>query len=110
MEKAMTDTSTIAAALKARLIELTGDIADIETALQAPLDPDFSEQANELEEQDALSGIEAVHRAEIAEIRAALARLDAGSYGRCRVCDTPIPAGRLAALPTATTCLSHATG
>lgn len=100
----------IANQLRARLAELTRDVASIETALQAPLDADFAEQANELEEQDALGGIEAVHRAEIAEIRAALARIDAGTYGRCRTCDAPIAPARLAALPTAATCVTHATG
>jgi DnaK suppressor protein len=108
-EKTM-NTEAIAKALRARLAELTRDVAGIETALQAPLDADFAEQANELEEQDALGGIEAVHRAEIAEIGAALTRIAAGSYGRCRVCDETIPAARLQAMPTATTCLSHATG
>jgi DnaK suppressor protein len=100
----------IANALRARLAELTKDVAGIEAALQAPLDADFAEQANELEEQDALGGIEAVHRAEIAEIRAALERIEAATYGRCRVCGDAIPLARLQALPTAATCISHATG
>jgi DnaK suppressor protein len=40
----------------------------------------------------------------------ALAKLDEGSYGRCDVCDEPIPAGRLEALPWAVLCLKHAAG
>jgi DnaK suppressor protein len=110
MREEVMDTDKIAAALRARLADLTRDVAGIEAALQAPLDADFAEQANELEEQDALGGIEAVHRAEIAEIRATLARIDAGTYGRCSACDAPIAPGRLAALPTAATCVTHATG
>jgi RNA polymerase-binding transcription factor DksA len=104
------DNKEITRALNARLAELTGSVASIETALQAPLDPDFAEQANELEEQDALGGIEAVHRTEIAEISAALARLEAGTYGRCHICGEVIPPARLHAMPTAATCLTHATG
>ncbi len=104
------DTQQIATKLRNRLAELTENVADIEAALQAPLDADFAEQANELEEHDALNGIEAVHRDEIAEIGAALARIEAGTYGRCRVCGEAIPAARLLALPTAATCITHATG
>lgn len=104
------DNQQIANELRARLAELSRYVANIETTLQAPLDADFAEQANELEEQDALGGIEAVHRTEIAEIKAALARIDAGTYGRCRTCDAQIAPARLAVLPTAATCVTHATG
>ena len=42
------------------------------------------------------------------EIDAALARVDAGTYGRCEVCGSPIPTERLEARPTARTCIRHA--
>ena len=41
----------------------------------------------------------------LAEIAAARGRLDAGTYGSCEVCDQRIPAERLAARPTARTCV-----
>ena len=41
-------------------------------------------------------------------VDAALARVDAGSYGRCVVCAGPIAAERLAARPTASTCIACA--
>ncbi len=44
---------------------------------------------------------------ELGEVERALARLDEGSYGRCRVCDGPIPDPVLAADPTVTTCTAH---
>lgn len=44
----------------------------------------------------------------LAQVRHALARLDEAAYGRCEVCDAPIPAGRLEARPWATTCIRHA--
>ena len=43
-------------------------------------------------------------RVVLREIRAAIARLDDGSYGRCDSCAQPIEARRLAALPEATRC------
>lgn len=43
---------------------------------------------------------------ELAEVRNALARLDAGTYGFCSRCGDPIGEPRLAALPTARLCLA----
>lgn len=45
----------------------------------------------------------------IAEVDAALARLDAGTYGLCDVCHEPIEADRLAADPLVRVCLDHLT-
>ena len=47
-------------------------------------------------------------REQLTSIIAAIKRLDDGSYGRCTRCGRPIPADRLAARPTATTCVSCA--
>ncbi len=42
---------------------------------------------------------------ELAEIDAALERMDAGSWGRCETCGGAIGRGRLRALPEARHCL-----
>ncbi|MGO4596839.1 TraR/DksA family transcriptional regulator [Terrabacter sp. 2RAF25] len=47
-------------------------------------------------------------REHLDEVDAALARLEAGTYGRCEVCGSAIPAERLEARPTARTCVQHA--
>ncbi len=47
-------------------------------------------------------------REHLAEVDAALARLEAGTYGVCEVCGERIPDGRLEARPTARTCVEHA--
>ncbi|KQT94684.1 hypothetical protein ASG49_07600 [Marmoricola sp. Leaf446] len=44
----------------------------------------------------------------LAEVDAAVARLDAGAYGRCEVCGGPIAPARLEARPTARRCVAHA--
>ncbi|MGH7643322.1 MAG: TraR/DksA family transcriptional regulator [Candidatus Dormibacteria bacterium] len=40
-----------------------------------------------------------------AEVRAAVAKVDQGTYGRCDECGEAIPAARLEALPWATRCV-----
>ena len=47
-------------------------------------------------------------RRHVADLDAALGRLDAGSYGVCERCARPIPAQRLAVRPTALTCVDCA--
>jgi RNA polymerase-binding protein DksA len=47
-------------------------------------------------------------RDRIAEIDAALGRLEAGGYGTCARCGRPVGADRLAARPTADTCIACA--
>jgi len=70
-------------------------------------DPEGATIAFERAQVDALAGDAA---ARLAEIDAALARLDAGTYGICAVGGEPIDPARLAARPTATTCVRHAGG
>jgi len=73
-----------------------------------PLDPDAQEQATQLENDETLDGLDARGRQAIEAIDAALARIDAGSYGECAVCGEAIPAARLEAQPTAVTCVDCA--
>jgi len=47
-------------------------------------------------------------RRQLADAQAALQRIDEGTYGLCERCSRPIPAQRLAARPTATTCVGCA--
>src|SRR5215218_4859694 len=49
-------------------------------------------------------------RKHLAEIDAALQRLDAGTYGICEKCGQPIGEGRLEARPVARTCIGCASG
>lgn len=44
---------------------------------------------------------------DLAEIQAALERIEAGTYGRCEVDDEPIDPERLRARPTARYCTTH---
>jgi DnaK suppressor protein len=44
-------------------------------------------------------------RRQLAQVEAAIARLEAGQYGRCERCGQPIAAARLTARPAASTCI-----
>ena len=76
--------------------------------VDGPLAADWQEQAVDLENAEVLDHLDVGARKELEEIAAALARLDAGTYGECMECGDTIPAGRLKALPYATLCVSCA--
>ncbi|MFK5633308.1 MULTISPECIES: TraR/DksA family transcriptional regulator [unclassified Ornithinimicrobium] len=59
-------------------------------------------------ERAQLASLTGQAHAALAEIDAATARLAAGTYGRCEVCQEPIGDGRLGARPTARACIRHA--
>ena len=67
-------------------------------------DPEGATIAFERSQADALRS---AARERLSAIDAALARLEAGTYGRCEVCGAEIPQARLAARPFAATCLAH---
>ena len=94
-----------------RIAGLRREFADVVEASEANVaddehDPEGSTIAYERTQIGAL-----IRQAEqhLVEIDAALQRIEDGDYGRCEVCGQPLPEGRLAARPTARTCVAHAT-
>ncbi|HYF72137.1 MAG TPA: TraR/DksA C4-type zinc finger protein [Nocardioides sp.] len=94
----------------ARLAALRGDHrgfvdASRDTNADDEHDPEGATIAFEREQVAAL-----VRQAEqhLAQVEAALARLEDGTYGRCAVCGRPIPLERLEVRPTARTCVGCA--
>jgi DnaK suppressor protein len=59
-------------------------------------------------ERQQASALLADAKANLADIDAALVRLDEGTYGRCTECGQPIADARLDALPAAGTCIGCA--
>ena len=45
--------------------------------------------------------------ARLAQVDAALAKIENGTYGKCRVCGKEIEPARLGANPAAETCMEH---
>lgn len=70
-------------------------------------DPEGSTIAFELSQASALLE---QSRAGLEQINAALERIASGSFGRCEICATAIPEGRLEARPWTPFCVDHASG
>ncbi len=79
-----------------------GDGAEINVMDQHPADTG-TETAARSRDLGMLEDVEG----ELRDVEEALARLEAGTYGRCEVCDKPIPDERLEANPTARYDIEH---
>jgi len=66
---------------------------------------DAGDQASYSSEQDVSLEILGRARIELEKIAISLEQMDRGTYGLCEDCANPIPAARLEALPTATSCI-----
>ena len=104
----MTDLKSVKSGLEARLAELEARAGRIEADLAEPLSADFEEQATEREDDDALEGQEALLGREIVAVKAALARVEDGSYGECTRCGEDVGEKRLEAHPEAALCIACA--
>jgi DnaK suppressor protein len=98
------------AAVQARVAALEAQVASIVDTASASSgddehDPEGQTIAYDRAQAQALLGRA---RADLAEVDAALTRLDAGTYGICEVCGRPIPGERLEARPAARCCVQHA--
>lgn len=93
-----------------RLAALTGDYdavvaASLDTNADDEHDP---EGATIAFERSQIGALVSQARSHLAEIAAAVDRIDAGAYGICEACGRDIPAGRLEARPTARRCVACA--
>lgn len=107
------DLDQIRQRLQARRAELRSRAASVERDrghTEEPLVADFAEQALQTQNDAVLEGIDEAALAEIAEIDAALVRIDDGRYGTCRSCHEPIDPQRLLAVPQAVLCVSCSAG
>lgn len=104
----MTDLKSVKSGLEARLAELESRAERIEADLAEPHSADFAEQATEREDDDALEGQDALLGREIVAVKAAIARVDEGSYGECTRCGENVGDKRLEAFPEAALCINCA--
>lgn len=88
--------------------ELLGRLERITANVQRGYDADSKEMAKELEDVEVVDALGNEARLEIGKISAALARMDAGSFGSCVECGESIGDRRLAAYPFADECIDCA--
>ena len=93
-----------------RLAGLTGHFSELVAASRdSNADDEHDPEGQTIAfERSQLDSSVARARAGVVEIDAALARLDAGTYGRCEACGRPVAPGRLEALPMVRTCITCA--
>lgn len=96
------------AQLEANLKELEGRLERIERDLDEPHDPDSSERAVQMEDDESLEAQARLVTREITSAKRALARIETGEYGYCVECGEEISEGRLEARPEAALCINCA--
>ena len=104
----MPDPTAAKARLEAELAELEDRLSRLDRDLSEPPDPDSSERAVQMEDDDALEGQAALVAQEIASVRRALERIEDGSYGTCANCGDEISDKRLDVHPEAALCIDCA--
>jgi DnaK suppressor protein len=108
-------------ALRAELVEERGRLAGAAASLDHESDGTLEDELGELADgsgdnhladlasatydRELDEGLEEGVQATIAEIDAALAKMDDGTYGTCEICGKPIGAARLEAIPWARLCI-----
>lgn len=88
---------------------LERELAELEAAGAPPeFDENFADSGQVAAEQGEYLTLAANLRDQLADVEAAIARLDEGTYGACQTCGEAIAEARLEALPSARHCIVHA--
>jgi RNA polymerase-binding transcription factor DksA len=90
--------------MQTRLEELGHRLSDIEHDLDEARPADFEEAASDRASDEMLEALGTVGLNEVRMIKAALQRVEDGTYGTCTHCGQPISAERLEAVPHAPLC------
>jgi DnaK suppressor protein len=94
--------------LISRKVELERQIAAIERDFAMGRSADFSEQAQERENEEVLNAIEQKDLLELRQIEQALIRIEEGSYDQCARCGANINVERLKIIPFTENCVKCA--
>lgn len=81
-------------------VAVDGDEVEVE------VEEGFADSAQATTERGEALALAEQLRSHRAEVKAALARMDAGTYGKCENCGQEIPVERLEAIPAASLCVS----
>lgn len=106
----MADIATRRAQLEERMKLLEARLHGIEEELDSHQSKDWEELATERETDEVLERMGTAGQQEIARIKAALQRMEEGTYGICLECGEPIAHERLRLVPFAPLCARCAGG
>ncbi|MDA8296992.1 MAG: TraR/DksA C4-type zinc finger protein [Actinomycetota bacterium] len=98
------------ARLEALRANISQDLLDEEYGVERELsllDQHPSEIGSEVHDLERDQAIAESVESELAEVRAAIGRVEDGTYGRCEVDGEPIPPERLEAMPATRRCAAH---
>jgi RNA polymerase-binding transcription factor DksA len=89
---------------------LSAQLHELDAASEDSLDFDenFADSGQVAAEQGEAMELANRLRDQLADVQRALDKLDAGTYGRCEVCDESIDDVRLEAMPATRYCIQHA--
>ena len=97
-------------ALEGEKSRLVGELSDLGFGEEGLLayDNNFADTSQVTAERGEAEALAGELTETLAEVEAALGRLDAGTYGLCEKCGGTIAPDRLEAMPMASTCIAHA--
>lgn len=94
--------------LEERLTALEARLSSLKSDARQAHSGDAAEQAQERESDEVVDAIGNETDLSIRLVKAALGRIENGTYGSCEACGQPIAEARLIAMPEATRCLGCA--
>ena len=104
----MSEYDSVIEKLNQKKSELEERLERVEGSLRKTHAKDWSEQAQERENEEVVEQLEHSIRIELNQIYEALSRVENNEYGLCEVCDGPIRPARLEALPYTNRCFNCA--
>ncbi|MGB1271021.1 MAG: TraR/DksA family transcriptional regulator [Endozoicomonas sp.] len=104
----MTDHNKLRTKLLERRDELNVRLGNIKRDVTRKNSADWSEQAQERENDEVMDALGNEATLELQKINRALDRMDEGEYGDCTACGAQIPEGRLEVMPYADLCVKCA--
>lgn len=81
-----------------------------ETAAERSPDPEGADGGSMAFEFEKELSVDRNTRDLLSQVEQALAAIEEGTYGNCRVCEEPIPVARLEVIPHTTLCVNCASG
>ena len=105
----MKELASIIEKLNTKKDELEERLERVDASLRKTHAKDWSEQAQERENDEVVEALGSNIRVELNQIYQALERAEKGEYGKCAICGGPIKVARLEALPYTDRCHDCAT-